>query len=69
MYLRLRNAIEENCTLLLTLEKLKCRPVMRQMAWINRNLLELDIWVEYASNCDARARQFWEDSIRDTVHS
>lgn len=66
MYLRLKNAIEENRTLILTLEKLRRRSVLPQMAWINRNLLELDIWVEYASSSDARARQFWEDSIRDT---
>lgn len=38
---------------------------MRQMAWLNRNVLELDIWVEYASSSDAHAREFWEDSIRD----
>lgn len=48
------------------LEKLKGRPVMPQITWLTRNLLELDIWVEYASSSDDRAREFWEDSIRDT---
>ncbi|HEX7360358.1 MAG TPA: hypothetical protein VF283_07685 [Bryobacteraceae bacterium] len=67
MYLQLKRAIEENRTLILKLEKLKRRLVMPQMAWLNRNLLELDIWVEYATSSEDRAREFWEDSIRDAI--
>jgi hypothetical protein len=52
MYVRLEKAIEENRALLLKLEKLKRRQVMRQMAWLHRNVLELDIWVEYASSSE-----------------
>lgn len=65
MYLQLESAIEENRALILKLEKPKRQLVMRQMAWLNRNLLELDVWVEYAISSDDRAREFWEDSIRD----
>ena len=67
MYLQLKRAIEENRTLILKLEKLKRRLVMPQMAWLNRNLLELDIWVEYTTSSEDRAREFWEDSIRDAI--
>ena len=62
MYAKFRTAITENLSFL---EKLSTRDLLNQIAWLARNLLELLVWVKYCSSSQARAREFWDDSIRD----
>ena len=38
---------------------------MNQAAWRARNLLELQIWIEYCSISEENAYEFWEDAQRD----
>jgi hypothetical protein len=63
MYLKFKHSIARNYDLLLKLER---REALHQVAWLTRNLLELDVWVEYCSQSEDKARAFWEDAIRDT---
>ncbi len=62
MYVKFKTAIGENLRLL---EKLSGRDVLNQIAWLARNLLELLVWVKYCDSSEARAKEFWDDSIRD----
>lgn len=62
MYVKFKTAINDNLSLL---EKLSNRDVLNQIAWLARNLLELLVWVKYCNSSTARAREFWDDSIRD----
>ena len=37
------------------------------VAWVTRNLLELDIWIDYCNLSDTHAKRFKEDSMRDVL--
>jgi hypothetical protein len=37
------------------------------VAWVTRNLLELDIWIDYCNLSDGHAKRFKEDSARDIL--
>lgn len=37
------------------------------MAWVTRNILELDVWIDYCNLSDAHAKRFKEDSMRDIL--
>lgn len=58
------DAINANLDMLV---KLKKRAPVNQIAWYVRNLLELQIWVEFCSASDRNAAEFYEDAICDLV--
>jgi hypothetical protein len=35
------------------------------LAWITRNLLELVVWIEFATKSDENAKRFQDDAIKD----
>jgi hypothetical protein len=37
------------------------------LAWIARNILELDVWIDYCNLSDSHAKRFMDDSVRDMV--
>jgi hypothetical protein len=37
------------------------------LAWIARNVLELDVWIDYCNLSDSHAKRFMDDSVRDMV--
>jgi hypothetical protein len=37
------------------------------VAWVARNILELDIWIDYCNLSDVHAKRFQDDSVRDLL--
>jgi hypothetical protein len=37
------------------------------LAWVARNILELDVWIDYCNLSDSHAKRFMDDSWRDMV--
>jgi hypothetical protein len=37
------------------------------LAWIARNVLEIDVWIDYCNLSDNHAKRFTDDSVRDMV--
>jgi hypothetical protein len=62
MYTKFKTAVSRDINLL---ERLSNSDAIEQTAWLTRNLLELLVWVKYCSSSPERAREFWDDSIRD----
>ncbi len=47
------------------LVRAKRRGPLDHVAWVTRNILELRIWVEYCSQSQDHAEEFFQDAIRD----
>jgi hypothetical protein len=47
--------------------KLRKRAPVNQIAWYARNLLELQIWIEFCCRDRLNAEEFYEDAIRDLI--
>lgn len=64
LYKNLENAVEACRNKML---KLQSRISVNEIAWYCRNLLELQVWIEFCCRDKQNAEEFYEDAVRDLV--
>ena len=62
LYVHLAKALARYKDLLLRARR---RGALDYAAWITRNILELRVWIEYCSQSQRHAEEFFEDAVRD----